>query len=464
MNIVAHSIGGIITREMLALYRSDLESAGIDIGTVVTLGTPHHGTFLANPANLAAGIAVLIALYPNMYLWPSPVFYSVFPLSPLIINLNSDPMSYSEGIRWYTAAGAYFGLESLFASGIHYEPSDLIVGESLAKLSFAIESPTFIGLHHSMLIKYANGTFSSVASWLCTDDDSDGDGLGDDMETYMYGTDSDDWDTDDDGLSDGHEYLYYNTDPLNPDTDNDNLGDEDEFTYNTDPLDSDSDNDGILDGDEVYTYGTSPLSVDSDLDGLTDYEEIMLYLTNPLVADSDADSLQDSFEIELQTDPWDFDTDGDSIGDGAEVWLYDTDPLAWSTDGDILSDGQELAWGYDPHDTDDPIDAEYLTYSCWQVAGVTGKVRANHYTAMDYVKVYVKYKNSMGYWTGNMLVGTDYSPDYYTDYYVEWTLLSGYVQMLVTVQAYDSADHYLGCDEQYVSLPGGGGGGDPLPE
>jgi hypothetical protein len=86
---------------------------------------------------------------------------------------------------------------------------------------------------------------------------------------------------------------------------------------------------------------------------------------------------------------------------------------------------------------------------------------------MDYVKVYVKYKNSYGQWTGNMLVGTDYTPTYSGDYYLSWSLLSGYVQMLVTVQAFDSANHYLGCDQAYVTLPGdgggGGGGGDPVP-
>lgn len=39
--------------------------------------------------------------------------------------------------------------------------------------------------------------------------------------------------------------------------------------------------------------------------------------------------------------------------------------------------------------------------------------------------------------------------------------------MLVTVKAYDSANHYLGCDQAYVTLPDDGGGkpgGDPLPE
>jgi len=51
---------------------------------------------------------------------------------------------------------------------------------------------------------------------------------------------------------------------------------------------------------------------------------------------------------------------------------------------------------------------------------------------------------------------------------VEWNLLQGYIQMQVNVQAYDSANHYLGSDQQYVTIPGGGGGGkpggDPVPE
>ncbi|MFW9927022.1 MAG: hypothetical protein ACFFDM_09660, partial [Candidatus Thorarchaeota archaeon] len=104
----------------------------------------------------------------------------------------------------------------------------------------------------------------------------------------------------------------------------------------------------------------------------------------------------------------------------------------------------------------------------WQVNGATGYVRANHYTAMDYVKVYVKYKNSLGHWTSYFYVGTDSTPYYYGDYYVQWSILQGYVQMLVKVQAYDSSNHYLGSDYQYVTLPGSGGGGkpggDPVPE
>ena len=424
VNIVAHSLGGIITRQMLALYRTNLESAGIDIGTVVTLGTPNYGTLLAIPENLFAVMATLTPLIPSMCLWPSPVFYSLYPFSSLMANLNLDPMSYSQGIRWYTAAGVD-DFWSAITFPIHLEQSDGIVGETMAKLSFAIESPTFSGISHELLIKGSDATYASVASWLSFDGDSDGDGLSDDMETYMYGTDSNDWDSDDDNLSDEQEYLY----------------------YNTNPLDSDSDNDGILDGDEINIYGTDPLSCDSDLDSLSDGNEVFIYGTDLLDTDSDNDGLLDPDEINI----------------------YGTDPAAWSTDGDILSDAQEIAWDYDPNNTDDPIDAEYLTYSCWQVQGTTGKVRANHYTAMDYVKVYVKYKNSQGYWTAYFYVGIDYTPTYYGDYYVEWSLLQGYVQMQVNVKAYDSAGHYLGSDQQYVTLlgdggGGGGGGGDPVPE
>ena len=57
---------------------------------------------------------------------------------------------------------------------------------------------------------------------------------------------------------------------------------------------------------------------------------------------------------------------------------------------------------------------------------------------------------------------------YYGDYYVSWSLLQGYVQMCVKVEAYNSGNLLLGYNYQYVTLPdsGGGGkpGGDPVPD
>ncbi|MHA2248500.1 MAG: esterase/lipase family protein, partial [Candidatus Hodarchaeales archaeon] len=48
IDIVAHSIGGLITREMLRTYKAELEDLGIRVTRVVTLGTPHLGTEIPN--------------------------------------------------------------------------------------------------------------------------------------------------------------------------------------------------------------------------------------------------------------------------------------------------------------------------------------------------------------------------------------------------------------------------------
>ncbi len=69
--------------------------------------------------------------------------------------------------------------------------------------------------------------------------DSDGDGLSDQQEMLVYGTDPDRADTDSDGLSDGDEVWIYGTDPLNADTDGDGVSDGDEVRAGTSPLVSD---------------------------------------------------------------------------------------------------------------------------------------------------------------------------------------------------------------------------------
>jgi hypothetical protein len=343
--------------------------------------------------------------------------------------LNEDPLSYSYDIEWTTISGRDEGIGNLLFL-YHLGFNDGLVAEWSAHLSFAtsyfVLSISHLGLQNDPHNGETDRPFDIIANHLGPEIDSDGDGLSDIEERFVYFTD---------------EYSF--------DTDNDNL----------------------LDWDEIYVYGTSPILSDSDSDGLSDDDELLVYLTNPLNIDSDYDILSDGDEVLVYgSNPLDSDTDGDGLIDGDEIHIHDTLPTAWSTDGDILSDNQEIEWGYDPNDTDDPIDAQYLTYSTWHVSGIIGRVRANHYTAMDYVKVYVKYKNSLGYWTANFLSGMDDTPGdlYVGDYFVEWSILSGYVQMLVTVKAYDSLGHYLGQDTQYVTLPddGGGGrpGGDPVPE
>lgn len=140
-------------------------------------------------------------------------------------------------------------------------------------------------------------------------------------------------DSDGDGLSDYDEMFVYNTDPLNPDTDGDGLSDYDEiFVYETDPLNPDTDGDGLSDGDEVLVHGTDPLNPDTDGDGLSDGDEVNKYRTNPLSAD----------------------TDGDGLSDYDEIYVHGTDPNNPDTDGDGFTDGQEIEMGTDPLDPNDP--------------------------------------------------------------------------------------------------------------
>jgi hypothetical protein len=90
------------------------------------------------------------------------------------------------------------------------------------------------------------------------------------------------------------------------DSDNDGLTDEEEVTvYGTDPDLPDSDSDFLLDSEEVFTYFTDPLNPDTDGDGLSDGDEVLLYNTLPGVADTDGDGFSDGEEVAANTNPLD---------------------------------------------------------------------------------------------------------------------------------------------------------------
>ena len=65
-------------------------------------------------------------------------------------------------------------------------------------------------------------------------------------------------DTDQDGISDENEVLVTGTDPNNADSDNDGLSDGVEVSNRMNPLDPDMDKDGVSDGEEIAN-GTDPL-------------------------------------------------------------------------------------------------------------------------------------------------------------------------------------------------------------
>ncbi|MEN0067369.1 MAG: MopE-related protein [Myxococcota bacterium] len=192
--------------------------------------------------------------------------------------------------------------------------------------------------------------------------DTDGDGLDDFAEMFVFGSDPTQSDTDGDTLSDGEEVNVWGSDPVRVDSDADGLTDPVEaLQTNTDPALADTDQDGLDDGDEVLIWLTDPLESDTDGDNLDDGAEVTLHGTDPLLDDTDADGLLDDAELLLGTDAGNPDTDGDSLADGIEVTVHGTDPSLTDTDGGGLSDGTELRSGLDPLDPYDDASALGLT-------------------------------------------------------------------------------------------------------
>jgi hypothetical protein len=112
------------------------------------------------------------------------------------------------------------------------------------------------------------------------DTDTDGDGLTDDDENNIYGTDPNKSDTDNDGIQDGTE-LGITMDDIGPDTDTSIFQPDLDPTTTTDPLDNDTDNDLIPDGMEDANHNgvvdsgeTDPYNADTDNDGHNDGEEV----------------------------------------------------------------------------------------------------------------------------------------------------------------------------------------------
>ena len=147
-------------------------------------------------------------------------------------------------------------------------------------------------------------------------------------------------DTDGDLLTDAYEATI-GTDPTLADTDGDGLNDfDDVFIWGFDPLNSDSDANGISDYDEDVDQdglsirqekqlGTDSWNSDTDEDGLLDGEEVNTYGTNPLIADSDSDGISDGDEIALSLDPLNPQTHGIPDSEYTKNYSILSDSTVW---------------------------------------------------------------------------------------------------------------------------------------
>jgi hypothetical protein len=216
-------------------------------------------------------------------------------------------------------------------------------------------------------------SFTDGGSDFSSCDDTDGDGLTDSEEHYVYESDPDDRDTDEDGLMDGTE-VDLGTDPTDADSDDDKIQDGTEYGLTkpessdtdpsefeadsdpgtvTDPLDDDTDDDGLKDGSEDTNHDgeqdaseTDAADGDSDDDGLQDGTELGIVKAEG--NDTDLGTFIPDEDDASVTDPNDDDTDDDGLIDGNEDRNHDgriasteTDNLDRDTDGDGLHDGTE---------------------------------------------------------------------------------------------------------------------------
>lgn len=211
--------------------------------------------------------------------------------------------------------------------------------------------------------------------------DSDEDGLNDYAEVITYSTDPFWWDSDDDTLTDGDEVLIYSTNPLKVDSDGDWMWDDWEVDNGLDPTDAadgllDADSDGLANqlefvfidkGFDPFTADATgfPWSGDPDYDGLTTAQEFNVHLTNPRQTDTDSDRMDDGWEIQFSfnakinnatdvnaNNDAGADPDGDNLTNEQES-TYGTNPADPDTDGDGVNDDVEVNQGSNPNDPND---------------------------------------------------------------------------------------------------------------
>ena len=193
--------------------------------------------------------------------------------------------------------------------------------------------------------------------------DFDDDGLDNELELLLFGTDPTRSDSDDGGMSDGDE-IALGTDPTDPtddpgfDFDDDGLDNEVEVALGTLPDESDTDGDGCLDGDEIES---NPRLFDTDGGGVGDCDEISggsdpSDPTDDPGRDFDGDGAPNDVELAAGSDPTLPDTDGDGCDDGDELFgTFTSDPTVRDTDGGGMEDCDERDAGTDARAAfDDP--------------------------------------------------------------------------------------------------------------
>ena len=320
------------------------------------------------------------------------------------LNLSFGPFSPSFTIPTSTNTWSEFDVQ--ITDDISLESIDVVVDidhSNRGDLDIVLESPNgtqswLAEEHNDGGNDYSNWMFNTVHHWdesslgtwklKIRDTTSGTAGTLNSWQMIIHGMNID-LDYDDDGISNDNETLIWGTDPYNEDTDFDGINDFDEiFIYFTNATMADSDLDGLSDLVEVSIHMTDPNNEDSDSDGLNDGAEINLWGSDPLIFDPDDDSdfyyhFDDCDDQNPEINPgkpeklngvddncdnyidegFNFtDRDNDGLNDWPEYHIYLTDYKDSDTDDDGLTDGEEVNLysdlGADPLIFDEDMDGD----------------------------------------------------------------------------------------------------------
>lgn len=162
--------------------------------------------------------------------------------------------------------GTYKATEVMYGEGTSDEVNGLHasigVQDSVNGVNQVVGFNQYVGVSAHQVMQFIPGTGTDPLNAI---EDSDGDGLPDELERQI-GTDPHQPDTDGDGMHDGWEHRY----GFNPRINND---DENVDTDTVNDADYDADGDGLTNGEEA-DWGTDPHDDDTDGDGVPDGVEV----------------------------------------------------------------------------------------------------------------------------------------------------------------------------------------------
>lgn len=197
--------------------------------------------------------------------------------------------------------------------------------------STSITSNLIIFLQHKSILNFLSGN------------DTDGDGVADNVDNCPCVANPDQADSDHDGVGDACDNCPHRSNPQQEDVDGDGIGDVcDNCPYTYNPWQEDADGDNVGDSCDNCIFVVNPRQYDFDADGIGD--ECDDDIDNDGIPNSEDDDMDgDGVPNNVDNCPFIFnpgqdDSDGDGIGDGCDNCPMMYNPEQEDADGDGIGD------------------------------------------------------------------------------------------------------------------------------